>query len=73
MIEVTEFITNLDQGYSQAFLCRGRDDHLYAVKIAQIGKGSFNSRMGMWADRPRIRAADSSIRVGLRVAFVGGI
>jgi hypothetical protein len=41
MIAVTEFITRLDQGYAEAFLCRADDLHLYVVKSRRSGKASL--------------------------------
>lgn len=41
MIAVTEFITRLEQGYAEAFLCRGEDGHLYVVKSRRSGKASL--------------------------------
>jgi hypothetical protein len=41
MIEVNEFITYLDQGYANAFLCRCKDTHKYVVKSRRSGKESL--------------------------------
>src|SRR4051812_2963448 len=38
MIEVKQFITRLEQGYTEAFLCRGADGALYVVKSRRAGK-----------------------------------
>jgi hypothetical protein len=41
MIAVKEFITRLEQGYAEAFLCRGEDGRLYVVKSRLSGKASL--------------------------------
>ena len=38
MIEVREFITRLEQGYTEAFLCRAADGHTYVAKSVQAGR-----------------------------------
>ena len=41
MIAITEFITRLEQGFTEAFLCRGEDGWLYVVKSRKSGKESL--------------------------------
>ncbi len=38
MLEIVEFIARLEQGYTEAILCRARDQHLYVVKSVQCGR-----------------------------------
>lgn len=38
MIAVSEFISRLEQGYTEAFLCRGEDGHLYVTKSIRSGR-----------------------------------
>ena len=38
MIAVNEFISRLEQGYTEAFLCRGEDGHLYVTKSVRSGR-----------------------------------
>src|SRR4051812_35751169 len=38
MIAVKEFISNMEQGYTEAFLCRASDDQLYVVKSRKSGR-----------------------------------
>lgn len=37
MVEVKEFVARLEQGYAEAFLCRGADGHLYVTKSRRSG------------------------------------
>jgi hypothetical protein len=41
MIAVTEFISRFEQGYTEAFLCRGEDGHPYVVKSRRSGKAAL--------------------------------
>ena len=41
MIAVTQFITRFQQGYTEAFLCRGEDGHLHVAKSRRSGKESL--------------------------------
>ena len=38
MIEVREFVARLDQGWTEAFLCRGADGNRYVVKSIRAGR-----------------------------------
>jgi len=41
MIEVKEFLGRLEQGYTEAFLCRGDDGRKYVVKCRRSGRESL--------------------------------
>src|SRR5690348_8046544 len=41
MIEVIEFISELKEGYTEAFLCRGEDGLPYVAKSRRSGKESL--------------------------------
>jgi hypothetical protein len=41
MIAVTEFISDFHEGYTNAFLCRGEDQHLYVAKSRRSGRESL--------------------------------
>jgi hypothetical protein len=41
MLAVREFITKLEQGYTEAFLCRAEDGHRYVTKSGRAGRESL--------------------------------
>jgi hypothetical protein len=45
MLEIVEFIARLEQGYTEAFLCRVRDQHVYVVKSVQCGREALIKEM----------------------------